>query len=181
MTQHQNNSPDKKLIADYGSSPMGRVIVVETGKQTLSLYQAGKCLRVWDISTASRGVGNRVDSLQTPLGAHRIAEKIGANCQANTIFKGRQDTGQQATILKQACASGEDLVTSRILWLRGIEEGRNLNGHVDTYQRYIYIHGTQEEGLIGQPASHGCIRMCNADVMELFEQIETDTLVYITE
>jgi hypothetical protein len=169
-----------KLIANYGPSPQGLVIIVETGKQTLSLYQEGQCLQSWDVSTASLGVGNQTDSLQTPLGAHRVAEKIGEGCQTNTVFKGRQDTGQQATILKHACSSGDDLITSRILWLRGIEEGKNLNGNVDTYQRYIYIHGTPEEGLIGQPVSHGCIRMRNDDIIELFECIETDTLVFIS-
>lgn len=180
MTLNHSHSPDENLIAYYGSSPLGMVILIETDKQTLSLYQSGCCLQMWNISTASRGTGNQTDSLQTPLGAHRIAEKIGAGSPVNTIFKARQDSGQQAAILDQPCSSGQDLITSRILWLRGIEEGKNLNGQVDTFQRYIYIHGTPEEGLIGQPVSHGCIRMRNDDIIQLFGHIETDTLVYIS-
>lgn len=176
-----DTSPDIRLIARYGPSPADQVIIVDVKHQRLHLYQAGQCLHTWDISTASRGVGNNNNSLQTPLGMHRIAEKIGAQCPVNTIFAARQDTGQLATISSEACSSGEDLVTSRIMWLRGVEEGYNLNGDVDTFQRYIYIHGTPEEGLIGKAASHGCIRMRNHDIMTLFERVEPDTLVYITD
>ena len=181
MTTVVDTRLDLKLIAKYGPSPADQVIIVDVKQQRLHLYQAGQCLQTWDISTASRGVGNNNNSLQTPLGMHRIAEKIGAQCPANTIFAARQDTGQLATIFSQDCSSGEDLVTSRIMWLRGVEEGYNLNGDVDTFQRYIYIHGTPEEGLIGTTASHGCIRMRNHDIIALFERVDTDTLVYITD
>ena len=181
MTTVVDTSPDIKLIARYGPSPADQVIIVDVKHQKLHLFKAGKCIHTWDVSTASRGVGNCNNSLQTPLGMHRIAEKIGALCPANTIFTARQDTGQLATIFSQACPSGEDLVTSRIMWLRGVEDGYNLNGDVDTFQRYIYIHGTHEEGLIGTPASHGCIRMRNDDIIDLFEYIDVDTLVYITD
>jgi hypothetical protein len=155
------------------------MIIIDVKQQCLSLYEHDQCLQTWPVSTSSLGCGNDKDSFKTPLGAHRIAEKIGAGSQANTIFKAREDTGCLANIIHQACSSGEDQITSRILWLKGVEAGKNLNGDVDTQQRYIYIHGTPEEGLIGQPVSHGCIRMRNKDVIELFEQVETETLVYI--
>ncbi len=175
------NNPCQTLTARYGPSPLGQVVIVDIGKQLLSLYQHDNCLHSWPVSTSARGSGNCIDSLQTPLGAHRVAEKIGADCQANTIFKARRNTGRLAEIIQHAQSSGDDLITSRILWLKGIESGKNLGGDVDTQQRYIYIHGTPEEGLIGQAVSHGCIRMRNADVIELFEQIDTDTLVFIME
>ncbi len=173
--------PCKTLVTQYGASPQGRVIVVDISRQLLSLYQDDKCLHSWPVSTSARGSGNRMDSLQTPLGAHRIAEKIGADSPANTIFKGRQDCGELANITQRPEPTGEDLITSRILWLKGIEPGKNLDGDVDSQQRYIYIHGTAEEGLIGQAVSHGCIRMRNADVIELFALVDPETLVYITD
>lgn len=181
MPQTANMTPDIIMINKYGDTPSGKVIIIDTSTQLLQLYQSGQCLQSWDISSASRGVGNTMNSLQTPLGAHRIAKKIGAQCPPQTIFKGRQDTGQQARIITEACSSDEDLVTSRILWLKGIEAGLNLHGEVDTYNRYIYIHGTPEEGLIGQVASHGCIRMRNNDIITLFDLVENETLVYITD
>jgi len=169
----------KSLQTQFGPSPSGRMIVIDVKQQRLDLYEQDKCLQSWPISTSSRGCGNEKDSLKTPLGAHRIAKKIGADKPANTIFKAREDTGCTATIIHQARSSGEDQITSRILWLKGIETGKNLDGDVDTQLRYIYIHGTPEEGLIGQPVSHGCIRMRNDDVITLFDQIEAETLVYI--
>jgi hypothetical protein len=175
------SNPCQALLQQFGPSPRGRVIIVDINKQLLSLYQEDNCLYSWPVSTSACGSGNRMDSLQTPLGAHRIAEKIGDACQANTIFRARQDSGELAEICQQARASKEDLITSRILWLTGVEPGKNLDGEVDTHNRYIYIHGTPEEGLIGQPVSHGCIRMRNADVIQLFEQVEAETLVYIME
>jgi len=174
-----NNTSCKSLVAEFGPSPSGRIILVDVPQQSLSLYEHDQCLQSWPVSTASRGCGNDRDSLKTPLGAHRIAEKIGAGCQAHTIFKAREDTGCLADVIMQAHSGDEDLITSRILWLKGIEAGKNLNGDVDTQQRYIYIHGTPEEGLIGQPVSHGCIRMRNRDVIELFELVEVETLVFI--
>jgi hypothetical protein len=121
------------------------------------------------------------DSLKTPTGMHRIAEKIGSDSDINTIFKGRVDTHCQATVVHEPHSQDEDLITSRILWLTGIEEGKNLGEGISSYERYIYIHGTPEEGLIGKPVSHGCIRMRNQDVIELFDQVDVDTLVLIQE
>jgi len=106
-----------------------------------------------------------------------IAQKIGDGAPLNTIFKSRKNTGKIADIDQQ---SDEDYVTSRILWLKGLEPGHNAGPGVDSFARYIYIHGTHEENLIGQPASHGCIRMRNQDVLELFERVQEGTEVLIS-
>lgn len=131
------------------------------------------------ISTALKGVGQQEGSYQTPAGLHCIADKIGAACPELEIFKGRVPQGQCAERVELPESTGQDLITSRILWLKGLQAGLNCGGSVDSYQRYIYIHGTPEEGLIGQPASHGCVRMNNKDVIHLFDRVEEGDWVYI--
>ncbi|MDQ6993500.1 MAG: L,D-transpeptidase [Mariprofundus sp.] len=117
------------------------------------------------ISTAAKGIGNLRGSLQTPLGKHLIATKIGAEAPIYTAFRARQPF----TIFSPEHDNpNRDWILSRILWLSGCETGKNRRGAVDTHARYIYIHGTHQEQLIGTPASHGCIRMCNSDIIELF-------------
>ena len=128
------------------------------------------------ISTARNGMGNRIDSNMTPLGLHRIRQKIGAGEPQGMVFKGRVATGRVAANLDNR---EQDEITSRILWLDGLEEGLNRNGDCDTYARYIYIHGTSDEARIGEPVSAGCVRMCNLDVVELFDRVEVDDLVFI--
>jgi len=114
------------------------------------------------------------------LGAHFIREKFGDNAPLGTQFKGRQSTGYIPPILSSPeQTSDDDYITSRILWLSGLEAGYNQGGDVDSYKRYIYIHGTDEEGRLGTPASHGCIRMANQDIIDLYAEVSTDTLVYI--
>jgi len=121
----------------------------------------------YPISSAYRGTGNRRDSLQTPLGIHRIKAKIGYGLPILTAFKARQPF----TIFNPRQDNpSHDWILSRILRLGGCETGNNRRGPVDTFSRYIYIHGTHEEDKIGTPASHGCIRMRNNDIIELFEQ-----------
>ncbi|HEC28675.1 MAG TPA: L,D-transpeptidase [Gammaproteobacteria bacterium] len=168
-----------KLLKIYAPSPQDRIILVNVDRQQLSLYEQDICLQKWPVSTSSRGTGCLKDSLMTPTGVHRIAEKIGRHAKIMSLFKARVDTGQKAVIFNGDTESGEDQITSRILWLKGLEAGLNLGGDVDTYARYIYIHGTPEEGLIGKPASQGCIRMRNDDVIKLFELVDCNTLVYI--
>jgi lipoprotein-anchoring transpeptidase ErfK/SrfK len=153
-------------------------IVVHVSTQTLSLRENGKTLASYPVSTARNGVGSRMGSNQTPLGRHKIAKKIGHGAPSLTIFKARVNTGQQAEL--NGDNSG-DLVTTRILWLRGLEPGKNAGGKLDSFARYIYIHGTPEESKIGTPASHGCVRMKNDDVIELFERVAEGTLVTIVE
>ena len=108
-----------------------------------------------------------------------MAKKIGKNLPFGAILKGREWTGALANIIKEPIDTEFDVVTSRILWLSGLEEGLNLGPGVDSKSRYIYIHGTAEEGLIGRPASDGCVRMYNNDVISLFEKVDTDTEVWI--
>ncbi|MDG4867783.1 L,D-transpeptidase [Guyparkeria sp. 1SP6A2] len=165
-----------------GASSTGQSIVVDVGDQRLYLFEQGRLRAVYPVSTAQRGTGNREGSLQTPLGLHRVADKIGADAPLGMIFRGRRPTGKIAEILTGAEErAARDDVTSRILWLDGLEPGVNQGGEVDSKRRYIYIHGTPEEGRIGRPASHGCVRMTNTDVVELFDRVEEGALVDIIE
>lgn len=159
-----------------------QVILVDATTQELLLLEAGQVVGRWVISTAEAGLGSRKGSNQTPLGVHRLAQKIGDDAPLGTVFKARQNTGRVAKILTAPGArSGEDNVTTRVMWLDGLEPGLNKGGEVDSYQRYIYIHGTDEEGRLGAPASHGCIRMRNQDVADLYERVREDTLVVIAQ
>lgn len=132
----------------------------------------------YSISTSKFGLGCTVDSLQTPVGLHSIAEKIGADAAINTVFVARQASGEIAQI-NSPVSQSQDEITSRILWLQGEEQHINKGGEVDSYQRYIYIHGTSDEAAIGKPASIGCIRMLNKDVIDLFSKVAIGCYVYI--
>ena len=159
-----------------------QALVVDVPGQRLYLYESGELVGSFPVSTAERGTGNREGSMKTPLGLHRIDEKIGADAPRGMIFRGRRPTGELAEILTGPDErAAHDDVTSRILWLEGLEPGVNRGGEVDSKQRYIYIHGTPEEGRIGQPASHGCVRMTNADVITLFDRVREGALVDIIE
>ena len=166
----------------FPKSPLSPLIVIATSEQKLYLIENNKVSSSHTISTAEAGLGNRANSNKTPLGVHKIAQKIGKGAKPGTIFKARMNTRRIASILTDPDArSSQDNVTSRILWLDGMEKGINKGGNVDSRSRYIYIHGTDEEGRLGQPASHGCIRMSNNEVIDLFEKVPTGTLVDIVE
>ena len=155
-------------------------ILVDISQQRLFLLDSrGDLIISYPISSSSYGEGQIQNSFKTPLGNHIIKEKIGADAPKNIIFKERINTGRFAEIYHNDYDSEDDHVTSRILWLEGTEEGFNKGGNVDSFYRYIYIHGTPEEGLIGEKASHGCIRMFNQDVIELFSLVEKGTKVNI--
>jgi hypothetical protein len=132
--------------------------------------------RSFAISTAANGMGNRLDSFKTPCGIHRIRQKIGGGEPRGMIFEAREPTGRIAGSLDNR---EKDEITSRILWLDGLEEGINNGGVHDTFARFIYIHGTSDEKRIGQPVSAGCIRMKNDDVIELFDDVQVDDIVLI--
>jgi lipoprotein-anchoring transpeptidase ErfK/SrfK len=132
--------------------------------------------RSYSISTAANGMGNRLDSNKTPFGIHRVREKIGGGEASGTIFEARKPSGKIAGNLDNR---EKDEITSRILWLDGLEEGINHGGVYDTFARYIYIHGTSDEKRIGKPVSAGCIRMKNSDVIELFDDVMVDDIVLI--
>lgn len=155
-------------------------LIVSVSYQCLYLLVGYEVLAYYPISTGLKGAGNQEGSGQTPLGLHRIAEKIGANASIGSIFKARCHTGGIAPILTTNNKySDADYITSRILWLDGLELGKNKGGCVDSYRRYIYIHGTDEEWRLGNAVSHGCIRMANEDVIQLFNEIVVDSLVAI--
>jgi len=135
-------------------------------------------VKSWGISTSKRPPSNVKDSLGTPRGLHEIAERIGAGQPPGMVFKSRVPIGRHYGELPDA-AVNDNLITSRILWLRGLEAGVNRGGNVDTYERYVYIHGTNQEQLIGTPASHGCIRLRNADMITLHDMIPAGTPVEI--
>ena len=148
-------------------------IEVSVEKQLLRLLDGEKVLAEYPVSTAKRGVGTEEGSLKTPTGQFEIGEKVGDGAAPGTIFVGRKPAGSWCAEDAEDPGRG-DLVLSRILWISGIEP-ENAN----TRDRYIYIHGTNQEGLIGQPASEGCIRMLNADVVDLFDRVPVRTPVSI--
>ncbi len=163
----------------FPQCPSGPMCLVSTREQALHLLEADRILRSWAVSTSRYGIGGQNDSMKTPPGAHRIAQRIGDGAALHTVFRGRVAQAETAEIETQPRATGRDCITTRILWLDGLEPGINKDGDRDSYQRYIYIHGTHEEGLIGQAASIGCIRMRGAEVIELFDRAPLDTLVLI--
>ncbi len=130
----------------------------------------------YPISTAANGVGNRMDSFKTPFGIHRIRQKIGGGEPCGMVFESREPIGKIARSLDNR---DKDEITSRILWLDGLEQGINHGGVYDTFDRFIYIHGTSDEKRIGEPVSAGCIRMKNDDIIELFDEVLVDDIVLI--
>jgi hypothetical protein len=148
-------------------------------EQRMYHYQGDRLEALYRISTAKNGICQLRDSEGTPLGLHKIAEKIGDGAPWGTVFIGRKSTGKIFTEYADWEAKG--YVTSRILRLRGLQEGYNSGGNCDSYDRFIYIHGTAHEQAIGAPRGRGCINMLNGDVIELYRQIATGSLVLIQE
>ncbi len=164
---------------------MSYSILISISQQTLSVFSdvenSAVPVRCYSVSTGLKGAGCDKDSGKTPLGLHQLRAKIGHNAPINTVFVGRRATGE---IFDESLAvkyPQRDWILSRILWLSGKEVGTNRLGNVDSMQRYIYIHGTPDSEPMGKPLSHGCIRMRNEDLIELFDLIESGTEVMITE
>jgi hypothetical protein len=158
------------------------LLVVEVGKQQVSLFRKSanrfssaqfKLAKTFRCSTSRFGIGQTEGSNRTPLGLHRIAEKIGDGWPAGTVFKARQPIGFTWKGLPDA------KITTRILWLDGLEPGFNRGGNVDSHARYIYIHGTGDQTTIGKPSSCGCVHLADADLIPLFKEIPSGTLVWI--
>lgn len=164
---------------DSSYKSLENLIYVDISSQTLSYIVKGTVSKKYNISSSYYGTGSEANSLKTPLGKHEIYKKIGNELPINAILKGRVWNGAIADIIEGPIDTDYDHVTSRILWLDGLEEGKNKGNGVDSRNRYIYIHGTAEEGLIGKPASDGCIRMYNNEVIELFELVSEKTQVWI--
>jgi lipoprotein-anchoring transpeptidase ErfK/SrfK len=153
---------------------------ISLAQQSLELLDgAGKLLRRYAVSTALKGAGEQRGSFCTPRGRHVVRARIGAGSPLGAVFKGRRPTGEIWSPELAASHPGKDWILSRILWLSGSEPGRNRLGKVDTMQRYIYIHGTADSEALGEPRSHGCIRMRNQDIIELFDLVPAGTPVNI--
>ena len=155
-------------------------IVVSIDQQKLWHFQGQEC-RTYVVSTARAGRGCVQDSLQTPDGLHQVCEKIGAGAVPGMVFKARQPTGKLAS---EWATPEDNLITSRILWLDGLEPGRNqgmdAQGRlVDTRRRFVYIHGTNQQDKLGQPNSHGCVLLSDRDVIRLFDLVPVGTPVLI--
>lgn len=154
-------------------------IVVDVAAQRLTVYRDGEIECSYPCSTSRYGTGEQEGSNRTPTGLHIVAEKYGDGVPIGGVFRSRVPTGEVVRPTRSKTPSGLDCITTRILRLRGMQPGVNQGGDRDSYRRYIYIHGTPEEGLIGTPSSHGCIRMTNADVLDLYERIPVGTPVEI--
>jgi L,D-transpeptidase YbiS len=155
-------------------------IEIDIPSQTLTLYDDGKEIRRYIVSTARNGPGEKNGSLCTPRGRHIIRAKIGAGLPENTVFVRRRPTGETWSPDLHARYPGRDWMLTRLLWLSGREPGFNRLGDVDTMRRYIYIHGSPATAEMGKPGSIGCIRMRNADIVELFELVPAGTAVNIS-
>ena len=172
---------EKLLLAceKYGVVPTRLILVVNVTDQTLALFEAGQAVKQVPCSTSRFGIGQTEGSNRTPLGLHRIAEQIGAGEPAGTVFKARQIIGHTS---QPELADAK--ITTRILWLEGLEPGLNqgFNGdiNVDSHARYVYIHGTADQSGIGKPASCGCIHLADVDLIPLFDQLPSGTLVWIS-
>ena len=165
------------------NQPTALQLTINIAQQTLTVYNQQNAIAHYSVSTAKNGVGSQQDSGCTPLGQHVIAEKIGADAPSHAVFIGRVPTGEIYDAELGLLNPERDWILSRILWLSGLEEGvnkgSNSQGGCDTYQRYIYIHGTPDSEPMGIPLSHGCVRMLNQDIVELFEQVNEGTMVTI--
>lgn len=152
------------------------MLLVSVAEQTVSLFEDDKFLKQLPCSTSRFGIGQVEGSNCTPLGLHRIAEKIGASEPAGTVFKARQIIGYTS---QPELADAK--ITTRILWLEGLEPGFNQGGKVDSHARYIYIHGTANQSSIGRPSSCGCLHLADVDLIPLFDMLPSGTLVWIAE
>ena len=154
-------------------------IEIDISNQRLYVIQNSAQTHSFAISSSKYGEGSTANSFKTPLGKHSVRTMIGENVPKNTIFISRINTKRQADIIESFNDSSDDYVTSRIIWLTGEEPGLNSGEGIDSYNRYIYIHGTPHSDKLGQPESHGCIRMSDNDVITLFNSIKYKTLVLI--
>lgn len=187
-TQHKSavSRPDpmvtflkEYLDIKYNGARFNKFIYVAAKRQRLYLISNDTITQTFIISTGEKGIGNLSGSNQTPEGLHKIAEKVGDDLPINTVIKSKIATGERALPILEAKSTNQDLITTRVLHLKGLEDGVNSGENLDSYSRGIFIHGTHEEGLLGMAASKGCIRMSNKDVIELFDSVEVGTFVII--
>lgn len=156
-------------------------LAISIADQQLTLFENGQCVLTFPVSTAKNGAGERKSSECTPRGWHKIRAKIGDKHPLNSVFIGRRPTGEIYDPALGKRYPQRDWILTRILWLGGLESGKNRYGQVDSTWRYIYIHGSPDELITGLPGSHGCIRMKNADILTLFNRVNAGLHVYIHE
>jgi hypothetical protein len=159
-------------------TPTRRLLIVSIQRQELALLRDGEILRVFRISTSKNPPSCRAHSFGTPTGLHAAADKIGDGAPAGMVFKGRVATGQHYAAYPPQ-AQQRNLITSRIIRLRGLQPGINSGDGCDSFERYIYIHGTNHEDRIGEPFSGGCVEMLNTEMIELFDATVEGDLVWI--
>lgn len=159
--------------------PKDRWLHISIPNQRLWLMQEAEIKQEFAISTGRNGPGERFGSGCTPRGWHRIRIKIGAGLPENAVFIGRRFTGELYSPELAAAHPARDWILGRILWLTGLESGHNRGGQCDTLRRFIYIHGTPDSEPMGEPRSHGCIRMRNAELVRLFEIVQAGDQVFI--
>ena len=160
---------------------MTNKIYISVSEQMLKLLDDSKTIKQYKISTASLGIGQKKDSNKTPLGSHIIRAKIGDKLPKFAVFKSRRFTHKIWSHELESSSDNVDWILTRILWLSGTELGKNRLGDVDSMQRFIYIHGTNEENLLGTTSSHGCVRIANEDIIELFNNVSVGDKVEIAE
>jgi len=158
-------------------------LTIDLTQQRLTLWRGGVAVAAWPVSTGANGPGEIEGSGCTPRGRHVIRAKIGAGEPERRVFRARRVAQDVALWTPEAVAAApsRDWITTRILWLSGLEPGVNRLGCVDTMRRYIYIHGTPHRAALGAPGSRGCIRMADADIITLFDQVDTGTEVHLHE
>ena len=156
-------------------------ILVSIAEQRLVLLSQGALAMDVKVATAKNGPGELMGSECTPRGWHYVRAKIGEGQKENCVFVGRRPTGETYSIKLREQNPGRDWILTRIMWLCGLEPGKNRGGKVDTMRRYVYIHGCPDEDPMGIPSSHGCIKMRNADVLELYSKVKVGTRVVVLE
>ena len=174
-----SQQPIVQAKAYLSNQTFEEILFVSVKEQKLYHIKDDKIIKEYVISSSAHGIGSEAGSNKTPLGLHKVKQKYGEKIPINGKMVGRVFYGEIATIYSGDSKSKTDDITSRIFWLEGLEKGKNKGKGIDSYKRYIYIHGTSEEGRLGSPASHGCIRMKNKEVIDLYNLIEVGTLVLI--
>ena len=177
-TPHRAGGPERSLVSRRAAAS-DTLVRIDLDRQCLELHVRGEVRRTWPVSTAANGPGELEGSDCTPRGRHVIRAMIGAGAAPGTVFVGRRPTGERYTPALGAAHPDRDWILTRILWLSGTEPGRNRLGGVDTMRRYIYIHGCPDDTDMTVTGSHGCIRMRNDDVIDLFDRVTAGTRVVI--
>lgn len=170
-----------QTCARLGIKPADRVLVARISTQTLQFYRNNQVAQAYAISTSLKPPSNVKDSFGTPRGLHVIAERVGAGQPPGMVFKARVPTGRHFAEFGEEANRTTNFVTTRILWLRGLEPGVNAGGDVDSYERYIYIHGTNHEDRIGEPQSAGCVLLRNLDMIALYDEVRAGDHVFVAD